>query len=199
MKKTLLFALTAILFTPSFALAVSDENVTKRRPDSPEQIQVQEIRQDRLEERLENREEVQTNLQDRRSNIAQNHANRLERRFKTYYTRLSNIMTRFQTRLDLLKKDGKDTTTAQTKLNASKTKLTEAKTKGDAAVAAFKAIDPAKVSEQKTELTTARDQAVAARKLFVEANDLLKLALKELKNLSKSALPAASAAVQSAQ
>lgn len=177
MKKYLLIVFTALVVTPSIAFAISDENITKRRPDnSPAQIQVQEIRQDRQELR----EEVKTKLQERRSNVAENHANRLEKRFNFYYDRLNNIIGRFQTRLELLKKESKDMTAAQAKLDAAKTKLADAKTKGDAAIAAFRAVDPAKVSEQKAELIAARDMATAARKLFAETHNLLKLALKEV-------------------
>jgi hypothetical protein len=185
MKKYLLIALTSLILTPTVVMAVSDENITKRRPDnSPSQVQVQEIRQERIEERTEKREEVKEKIQERRSNIAENHATRLEKRFASYFMRFSNIISRFQTRLDLLKKEGKDVASAQTKLDSAKTKLSEARSKGDASIAAFKAIDPAKVTEQKTELIAARDMATVARKMFAESNDLLKLALKELKNIN---------------
>jgi hypothetical protein len=181
MKKYLLIALTSLILTPTVVMAVSDENITKRRPDnSPSQVQVQEIRQERIEERTEKREEVKEKIQERRSNIAENHATRLEKGFASYFMRFSNIISRFQTRLDLLKKEGKDVASAQTKLDSAKTKLSEARSKGDASIAAFKAIDPAKVTEQKTELIAARDMATAARKLFTETHDLLKLALKEV-------------------
>lgn len=181
MKKSLLIIASIFLLTPSLVLAESDENVTKRRPDSETAVQIQEIK---------------TNLQEMRDNVAARHANRLERRFNFYYTRLSNILLRFQKRLDTLKADGKDVTTIQQKLDATKAKLEEAKTKGMEAVAAFKAIDPAKFSEQKTAAFAARDLANAARKLFADTLVLLKDALKALKVVSKPALPAASAAVE---
>lgn len=176
MKKILVFA---IILSPLFSLlsssvqAVSDENVTRRRPDRA--VEIQEIKQGR---------------QEFRSNVAENHANRLERRFKFYFDRLSGIITRFQTRLDTLKAGGKDISTVQTRLDAAKTKLAEAKTKGEVAVTAFRAIDPAKFNEQKTEAKAARDLAQAARALFKEVHNLLKDALKSLKLISKPALPA---------
>lgn len=113
--------------------------------------------------------------------MAENHANRLERRFKFYFDRLTGITTRFQTRLDTLKGSGKDVAAIQAKLDSAKTKLADAKTKGEAAVAAFRAIDPAKFSEQKTEAMAARDLANSARKLFLETHALLKDALVSLK------------------
>jgi hypothetical protein len=188
MKKYILIAALAVLLSPASAAAQSDENVTKRRPDRPAQVEIQEIREDRME-----------NRQERRSNVAENHANRLERRFEFYYKRLTNIITRFQRRLDILKAEGKDISTVTTKVAAVKSKLEEAKTKGMAAVSAFKAIDPAKFSEQKTEALAARDLATEARKLFIETHALLKDALKSLKTISKPALPAASAAVENVQ
>ena len=188
MKKTILL-ITAFLFLVSLSViparAESDENITKRRPDRPVQAEIQEVRQ-----------ESQTLRQEIRSNVAQNHANRLERRFEFYYKRLNNIITRFESRLELLKNGGKNTSAAQLKLDAAKAKLEAAKLKGEEAVAAFKAVDPAKYAEQKTAILAAKDTAVAAKQLFQDAFDLLKLALKELKTISKPALPAASAAVQ---
>jgi hypothetical protein len=176
---SILFVLCSVF--ASQVKAQSDENVTKRRPDRPAQVEIQEIRQDR------------------RSNVAENHANRLERRFAFYYSRLSNIITRFEKRLDILKADGKDITAVSAKLAEVKTKLESAKAKGTEAVAAFKAIDPAKLSEQKTQIVAALDLTNSARKLFIETQTLLKDALKSLKAISKPALPAASAAVENAQ
>jgi len=199
MKKLTLAIVTMVLIAAPHVMAEgpvsSPDMTTKRRPDKTESVQIQEIRG----ERKEIREETKTKLQTMRSNIAENHANRLEKRFKFYSERLNNIISRFQTRLDLLKKDGKDPSSAQAKLDAAKAKLAEAKVKGEAAVAAFKAIDPAKFSEQKTEALAARDLATAARKLFIDTETLLKEALKSLKTISKPGLPAASAAVENAK
>ncbi len=192
MKKAILVApLLFVSLGVGLVHAESAENVTKRRSDAPERVQIQEIRQ----ERKENVEEMKSKLQTMRSNIAENHATRLSKRFEYYYSRLTNIMARFDKRLDVLKADGKDVTALKTKLEQVRAKLGEAKTAGDAAVAAFKAIDPAKFSEQKTQAQAARDQAISARKLYLEAHKLLKEALSSLKAMSKPALPASSAAV----
>ncbi len=171
MSKAILIGISALLLAPTIVLAESDENVTRRRPERA--VQIQEIRQDR---------------QEFRSKVAENHANRLERRFKFYFDRLSGIIARFQTRLDTLKTNGKDVAATQTKLDGAKSKLAEAKVKGEAAVAAFRAIDPAKFSEQKTEAKAARDLADSARGLFKEVHALLKVALKSLKAISQNAL-----------
>lgn len=176
---SIFFVVLCSLFT-SQVRAESAENVTRRRPDRPVQAEIQEIRQER------------------RSNVAENHANRLERRFAFYDSRLRNIITRFEKRLDILKADGKDITAVSAKLTEVKSKLESAKAKGVEAVAAFKAIDPAQFSEQKVESFAARDLAVATRKLYLEVHVLLKDALKALKVISKPALPAASVAVEQA-
>lgn len=179
MKKSILFLLTVFLFTPSLTFAQSAENVTKKRPDrSSEPVEILEINQTAS------------------LSVAEIHANRLERRFKFYYDRLNGIMMRFQTRLDLLSSEGKSTSATQIQLNAAKAKLEEAKLSGVAAVAAFRAIDPAKVKEQRTELKEAVMLAKKTRDIFQESLALLKTALKELKTISKPALPAASPAVQ---
>ncbi len=157
--------------------AESDENVTKRRPDRPAQAAIQEIRQEN------------------RSKVAENHANRLERRFGFYYDRLSKIIVRFEARLVILDNAGKNTADSKAKLALAKTKLEAAKVAGQEAVVQFRAIDPAKFSEQKTEAFAARDLAVSARKLFQESHQLLKDALKSLKTISKPALPAAKEAL----
>lgn len=182
MRKPFIFSITfLLLYSLTYVLPVqaeSTENVTKRRPDRPAQAQIQEIRQEN------------------RSNVAELHATRLERRFKFYYERLNNIMTRFQARLDLLTSEGKSTSTVQLKLSTAKAKLEEAKLKGARAIAAFRAIDPVKVRDQKSALLIASNLATEARKLFQDTLDLLKLAFKELKTISKPALPAASSAIQ---
>ena len=185
MRKSLLLGLTLILLMPSYVLAESAENVTRRRPDRAERPAIQEIR----EEQRENREE-------RRSNVAENHANRLEKRFGFYFDRLNAIVARFNTRLSTLNSSDPAVVKIKAKLTLAKTKLLEAKTKGDEAIDAFRSIDPAKFAEQKAAALEARDLANSARKLYLEVHTLLKEAVKELKMVSKPALPAASAAVQ---
>ncbi|MFZ2199195.1 MAG: hypothetical protein WAV40_00160 [Microgenomates group bacterium] len=152
MKKYLIIVSALVLLSCTGARAESDENVAARRLDQGERVQVQEIRT---------------------KSIAQNHADRLEKRFDLYYARLSDIISRFEKRLAILKASGKTVTEVETQLAAAKTKLEEAKTKGTQAVAAFEAQPP--------QLLVARDSAQSARKLFIEVHGLLKNAIKSLK------------------
>jgi hypothetical protein len=207
-------AVLTLLSSPSLAFALdaspspSGQTRLQIRQEAREEIrdmrgetqgEIQQIREESREaiqaKKTDLKTEIATKFQAVRSDIAKNHANRLERRFQAYYTRLSGIIARFQTRLDTLKAAGTDTASIQAKLEIAKTKLEAAKVKGAEAVASFRAIDPAKWSEQKAAALAARDQANAARALFKEALSALKEALKALKAISKPALPAASAAV----
>jgi len=192
MYKYSLLAISIFLAFPGFASAQSDENVTKRRPDRPAQVEVQEIRQ-------ESRTQFQANQDGSvAQRVAENHSARLSKRFKFYEERLNSIVDRFQVRIDLLKQEGKAVSSVQAKLDLVIAKLEEAMLKAEEVTSAFNAIESGTLSEQKQALNSARDLATEARKLFQETHELLKLALKELKTISKPALPAASPAVQNA-
>ena len=195
MKKSFLLVATlaSLLLVPTLAHAedtvvasptpsASPDSTTRRRPENP---QIQEIRQNIKTDRTT----IQTDRENNRSDIAKAHADRLTNHFTFYYNRLSNIIGRFQKRLDSLKASGKDTTTVQADLDAAKAKLADAKAKGDAATAAFMAIDPTKLSTEKTELLAARDLANAARQLFVDTQTLLKQAITALKVLAPEPSP----------
>lgn len=177
MRKTYLFLLP--LFFSVFVVSAHAEGTQTLRETRVENRQeVRELREDNRQEtrelRVENRQEI-------RSGVAANHAVRLERRFQYYYTRLSGIATRLQTRLNLLKAEGKDITSAQAKLTAAASKLDTAQSLGVQAVAAFRAIDPAKFEEQKAEAQAARDLANQARVAFKDTLALLKATLQEVK------------------
>lgn len=192
MSKYLLTIFTLLLLSVGQTLAQSDENVSKRRPDKPAEIEVQEIRQ---EVRTQNQANPEMGVAKR---VAANHSQRLSRRFKFYETRLTNIIARFQARLDFLKEEGKSVDAIQTKLDLASAKLEEAVAKATEAIAAFDAIQTGTIVEQKSALTAARSLSDEARELFQEAHELLKQALRELKTISKPALPAASPAVKKA-
>lgn len=121
--------------------------------------------------------------QEHRSEVAKIHADNLEKQFNAHYTRLSELATKLQTKITTLKTAGKDTTAAQAKLDAAKVSLESAKTLGQEAIAGFKAIDPAKYEEQKTQALAARDKAKSAREAFVKALQDMKDALKAIQAL----------------
>ncbi len=180
-KLNFLFALPIFfaVTTPTYA---TDGSPMPSGSPGPRELR-QEVRQEIRQEVKDTRVEIQGQRQELRSDIAGNHATRLERRFAAYYTRMTNIATRITNRITTLKNSGKDTTAVQTKLDAAKATLESAKTKGAEAVAAFRAIDPAKFSEQKDKAIAARDLAMAARKLFVQASQELKATVVELKKI----------------
>lgn len=175
MKKLLLF--TLLLGLCALPVRAEETNsVRETRLENRQELreQIQENRTEIKDQRLENRQEV-------RSVVAENHANRLERRFNYYYKRLSGIATRLQTRLNTMSSEGKDVSAAQSKLLDAKNKLESAKTSGAQAVSAFRALDPATFAEQKAEALAARDLANQARTAFKETLALLKVVLKEVK------------------
>lgn len=166
MKKIIFFIALVSLFTTSPVFAQdatsSPDTTTRRRSDKPENVQIQEVRQ-----------ELKADLKSLRSQLFEDHAKRLDKRFSFYFKRFTNIIDRFQTRLDTLKASGKNTSLAQAKLDLARTKLASAKTKGDQAIAAFK-----------SQTQGARDLALSARSLYIEVGLALKDALKELKLIS---------------
>jgi len=167
----------------SLILLAKPASATDSSPSTNRQQIRQEVRQEikqNVQERVEERQELR---QTKRSNVAENHANRLERRFNFYYQRFNNIITRIETRISNLKTGGKDTSLVETKLTTAKSNLAAAKTKGDEAIAAFRAIDPAKFAEQKDKAFAARDLANAARQLFLQVHKDLMAVMVELKKL----------------
>ncbi len=175
----------SLLLLPRPVSAESSSDTNNRRRDREEvRAEIQEINTTRQQNRDEQQQLRQENRQETRSNVAENHANRLEKRFGLYYQRLSNIIERFQLRLAALKSTGIDTSTVSATLATAQTKLSDAKSKGEQAIAAFRAIDPAKFSEQKSQALAARDLANQARKLYLEVHLLIKAALVELKSLT---------------
>lgn len=175
MKQALLLV-PLLLFSIASPASAEDKTLRETRQENR-----REVREEVKENRDEMRDLRSENRQEMRSMVAENHANRLERRFKFYYDRLSGIAARLQNRLDTLKSNGKDTASALAKLTEAKTKLESAKTLGAQSVAAFRAIDPAKFEEQKTEAKAARDLANQARVAFKESLVLFKNVLKEVK------------------
>lgn len=178
MTKSLLVILTLLLLAVPSTRAEEAKTRRETTPNTRQEIRPTPPQLDRQNIRnqtqIENRQEV-------RSVVAENHANRLALRFNYYYERLSGIALRLETRLTTLAGEGKDTSSARQKLSEAKTKLESAKSLGDQAIAAFRAIDPTKFAEQKDQALAARDLAMRARTAFRESLGLLKSVLKEVK------------------
>lgn len=137
---------------------------------------------DNVKSRIEGRVEKR---QIRRDKRAENHANRLEERFTNYYDRLNKIIEKVQTRLTNMKSDGKDVTSAQSKLDEAKTKLESAKTLGSESVSLFNSIEADKLEEQKEVIVSARDKANESRKAYIESHKLIKESVKIARGLEK--------------
>ncbi len=205
MKKTkltlLALVLSSSLIVGTTTIQAENETETESEPTSIPQNRnafrkeieekretVQEERQERIEERKEKREEVKAtiteraqNRQEHRSEVAKQHAENLQKRFENHYTRLSNIASRIQTRLNTLEEKGEDVSTAQAKLDTANALLQQAQTLGDEAVKGFETIDPQKYEEQRELALAARDKAGKARQAYVDAMQSMKDALLALK------------------
>lgn len=168
---------TTLALMPATALAQSPLPVRERS-----ELRAEEIRangQARQEERQENRQE-------RRDERFENHAKRLETRFSNYSERLNALLDKIQARLNEMEQKFPDSSaidSAQVKLDAASAKLAEAEKAGNAAVAGFKAIDPAKYEEQKAQVLVARDNAQKARQAYADALRLMKEAVQSLKQV----------------
>jgi hypothetical protein len=177
------FIFSVILFggasTVSAVASNGESSPAQTRAENRQEMQAirQENQEERRNLRQENKEERQEMRQERREERAQKHSERLQKRFDFYAERLGRIMDKLQTRLMIMKNDGKDITSAEAKLDDAKDTLEEAKTLGDQSVAAFSAIDPEKYEEQRSKVLAARDLAMAAREKFKLANTEIKEAV----------------------
>jgi hypothetical protein len=173
-SKYLILSVTTLVFLSlaTSASATVAERIQVRRENIAE---FQATAAAKKAERVELRQEA-------RSDVAEKHATRLEQHFNGYYTRLSAIILKMETRINSI--TGKDTTTAKSKLAEAKTKLEEAKILGAKAVSLFRAINPAKWSEQKAQAITARDTAESARIAFKATHALMVEAVVSLKSVN---------------
>lgn len=184
-----------VLILPLFLFSIASpvnagimDNLQARKDKMEEKREEVKLRQEeRAASREAKREEVKSEKEERianretkRSDVAGKHADRLEEHFANYYTRLNMIMGKIQTRIDAT--TTKDTAAAKAKLVEAKAKLEEAKTLGASSVAQFRAIDPAKWSEQKSKAEAARDTANKARESFKSTLALMVESIKSLKS-----------------
>lgn len=176
-------ALHFTFFSTVFAL-VEDDAAPIRTQNAVRVTEIEQLRQERLENRVtvtelrnnqyeERREEVRTQMQERRADFAQQHAERLERRFALYAEHLLNVASRIETRAQMMSKNGKNTTEALEKVTEARTYIAAAQANGEDAVSKFRSIDPADYETQREIALAARDLADSARVEFVTALDLL--------------------------
>jgi len=159
-------------------IEVREARVTERMGKIEEK---KENREARVTDRMGKVEEKKEDRQARRSEIAENHAERLEKRFGAYTQRLTTLSEKIQTRIDAVKAQGNDTASSQEKLDSGLAALTSARSYADQSVAQFRAIDPEKFEEQKSEAQAARELADKAREGYKNALELFRSAVKELK------------------
>lgn len=189
-------SLVALILTSSLVLSVSpafaeenrDSSVTGRPQNKNEFLKEKEKKiEAKVTKAAERKTEMQAKVtkrmeerQEKRSALAQKHAANLELQFNNHFTRLMTIASKIQTRIDILKTEGKDTSTAQTKLDAAKASLESAKSLGQDAVAAFTAIEGTTADEQRAQATAAKEKAMAAREALMAALKSLKEAVEAL-------------------
>lgn len=203
MRQTL-FALAIVtsllIVPPAYAEEASASPSTSGMRQDRQELR-QEMRTEGLQVREENkekREEQKTVAVAARSQFnlvrASARATILERKYEFISKRFDNIIARFESRITTIESTGKDLdlTEVKSKLDAAKLKLVEAKVDGNVAVEGFKSITASSTKEDFTKLQVLVKTADAS---FRAVNDSLKIALKQLKPISKPALPAASPAV----
>lgn len=176
-----------------------------RRQVAPKQLQniessrsgqLQQTRQQNAQRVIQQREQVlqrtdtnraalQENRENRISLMAQAHADRLTRRFGFYYLRLSKLIDKIQTRLDVLATSGQDTTQAQNALDEASTMLEEANRLAQAAIAEFESA--ASESQSAAELSrSAAELAKQARAQFVEVVLQLRVVMRLVNQFDQS-------------
>ena len=188
---------TFVVITSLLAVAPAYAQEASASPATPGISQVRREIQVR-EELKEKREDQKAIIKTTRSQFNLVRASvrviLLERKYGFVGKRFDNIIARFDSRIKTLESAGKDLdlTAVKSALSNAKSKLIEAKANGNIAVEGFKSITETSTKEDFTKLRVLVKTADAS---FRSVNDALKLALKELKTISKPALPAASAAV----
>lgn len=141
---------------------------------SQETNDVDEVSEDRLQQRQEVREQNQERRQGVRCLVAGVHGRRLQHRFKVYYRRLTHLAAKLQNRIDRLAENNVGMSEAQGLLDEAMVKLEEARTMGDEATANFGQIEEGDCAQLRDQALAARDLALEARELFKEIVELLK-------------------------
>ncbi len=183
-KLSLTLGVVSTLLASSLLLPLTTAAQTPRQERVDQRIENrEELQQDRQETRTdiqENRQEMRDNVQDtmqqRRSTIAQSHAYRLERRFQYYTDSLTKFADRLDAKIAEMSQNGTDTSEAKADIATARSLIASASDKGAKAVAQFEAVDPDKYEEQRDQALAARDLAMAARADFQSALQSLRSA-----------------------
>lgn len=196
MKRSILvLAVVASLLVVS---PVKAEDASIAPSSSPTTSGIRQVRQEMKQERQELRDERKTTMQAIRGQFnltrASARATMLTKKFEFIAKRFDSILGRFDSRITTIESSNKSIvlTTVKAKLADAKAKLVLARAAGILAVDGFKAIT---ANSTKDDFAKLQVLVKTANDAYKAVNVALKDALKELKTVSKPALPAASAAV----
>lgn len=128
------------------------------------------------------REEVQQKTQELRTNRAKKRSEVLEQHCTSLNEKFMMVENKIQLRIDFLKKQGKNTETAEQNLAKAKTQLVEAESLCKQAVSKFDSVPESSWSEQQPVLVEARKLAKQAHDAFVMVRKTLVLAISSLNN-----------------
>ena len=147
-------------------------------------IRIKEEKKEKLDELASKKDEMKAKIEEKklqlRTDAAARHTVHMEKRFSFYSTRLSEMIGKFQAKLDTIKNSGLDTSLAQEKLNEAADMLVLATDQANTAISEFAAIEIADFESQQelskaaqTAATTARNSYKAVHMKLVEALEIM--------------------------
>ncbi len=128
------------------------------------------------------KEEVQQKTQELRTTRAKRRSEALEQHCTSLNEKFTMVENKIQLRIDYLKKQGKNTDTAEQNLAKAKTQLVEAESICKQAVSKFDSVPEGSWSEKQPVLVEARKLAKQAHDAFVTVRKTLVLAISSLNN-----------------
>jgi predicted nucleic acid-binding Zn-ribbon protein len=140
---------------------------------------------DRMQKIEDKRDELKQKFDEKTQELRAQFQEQVAKKAIRGLAQVSNLVTRFETRIAKLKADGKDTTTAEAQLVVVKNALATAKAKFDALKALYPTDGTAMTADQKTAVEAARKDAEASVKTV---QDELKKLLDVIKPLTPANL-----------